>query len=342
MRDVAELAGVGLATVSRVVNHHHQVSPATAERVRAAIKQLDFHRDDLARSLRAGQRSTSLALLLGDLTNPFYASIAAGAMRVAQARGYALIIGAVDEDPQAERRLVGELISRRIAGLILVPGQGDHSFLHDICADLPVVFADRPGQGFAADTVLVDNERGAYLATRHLLEGGHERIAALVAPAYYTTGRRLRGYRRALREAGKPIDPQLVRRLANGSARAAEQAMAALLGSPQPPDAIFTTTNFLTEGAVRALRHRGQQLALVGFDDFRAADLLPSPATVVAVDAEELGRVAMQNLLQRIDEPDAPVRRVVCTPQLIVRGSGEVRQPRTGRSKASARVVTPS
>lgn len=326
MRDVAQLAGVGLATVSRVVNEHPQVSAGTAARVRAAIEQLDFQRDDLARSLRAGQRSSSLALLLGNLTNPFYASVAAGAVATAQTHGYALVIGTVDEDPVVERRTIRDLLGRRIAGLVIVPDQGDHSYLSALHArgdSIPVVFADRPGQGLAADAVLIDNERGGYLATQHLLEHGHTRIAVLVAPAYYSTGRRLRGYRRALREAGIQAQPELICRLPGGTAADAERATNELLALDPAPTAVFTTTNFLTEGAVRSMRRHDRSLALVGFDDFRAADLLPIPATVVAADAEQIGRTAMTMLLERLDDPSIPPRRIVLPPRLIARGSGE-------------------
>jgi LacI family transcriptional regulator len=326
MRDVAQLAGVGLATVSRVVNEHPQVSADTAARVRAAIKQLDFQRDDLARSLRAGQRSSSLALLLGNLTNPFYASVAAGAVQTAQAHGYALVIGTVDEDPVVERRTIRDLLGRRIAGLVIVPDQGDHSYLSALHARgdaIPVVFADRPGQGFPADAVLIDNERGGYLATQHLLEHGHTRIAVLVAPAYYSTGRRLRGYRRALREAGVAAPPSLIVKLPGGTAADAERATDDLLAFEPTPTALFTTTNFLTEGALRSMRRHDRSLALVGFDDFRAADLLPIPTTVVSVDAEQIGQTAMTMLLERLDDPDMPPRRLVLPPRLIARGSGE-------------------
>lgn len=342
MRDVAQLAGVGLATVSRVVNDHPQVSADTAARVRAAIEQLDFQRDDLARSLRAGQRSSSLALLLGNLTNPFYASIAAGAVQTAQAQGYALVIGTVDEDPVVERRAIRDLLGRRIAGLVIVPDQGDHSFLSTLQArgdSIPVVFADRPGQGFPADAVLIDNERGGYLATQHLLEHGHTRIAVLVAPAYYSTGRRLRGYRRALRDAGVPAWPSLIRRLSGGTAADAEHATDELLNLDDAPTAVFTTTNFLTEGALRSMRRHDHCLALVGFDDFRAADLLPMPATVVAADAELIGRTAMTMLLERLDDPSIPPRRIVLPPRLIARGSGEsapTRSAGTGHTRAAA------
>ena len=209
MRSVADRAGVGLATVSRVVNELGSVRPETADRVREAIRELGFQRDEVARALRPGQNSRTIGLLLGDLTNPFYATLAKAAVTVANQTRYAVVLSTVDEDPQVERTAIRELIGRRTAGLIIVPDQGDYSFLDrsDGHARIPVVFVDRPSAGMRADTVLFDNEGGGKLATEHLIRHGHRRIAILVSPSYYTTGRRLRGYRRARAAQGR--EPEL-------------------------------------------------------------------------------------------------------------------------------------
>jgi LacI family transcriptional regulator len=332
MRDVATRAGVGLGTVSRVINGTGSVSEETAERVRAAIGEIGFRRNELARSLRPGQNSRTLGLLLGDLTNPFYASIAKAAVEIAGRAGYAVLVSTADEDPGAESRAIEELLGRRVAGLVIVPGQSDHSYLERLMRheQVPVVFADRPATaaGLDTDVVLADNEGGAHRATQHLLAHGHRRIAALVAPSYYTTGRRLRGYRRALREAGLPAEENLVVTLRRGATEDAAGATHRLLGSANPPSAVFSTTSFTTEGVLRAARQLRRGVALVGFDDFRMADLLPVPVTVVASDAVELGRRAAELLLERIGgQQDGPGRRVVLPVRLVARGSGELPPP---------------
>lgn len=328
MRDVALRAGVGLGTVSRVVNGGASVRAETAERVKAAIKELGFQRNEIARALRPGMKSATLALLLGDLTNPFYATLAKTAVDVARARGYAVVLTTVDEDPEAEQRAVRELIGRRVAGLLIVPDQGNHEFVaSEPAASTPIVFVDRPASGVTADVVMVDNDRGGWLATQHLIAHGHRRIAILVAPSYYTTGQRLRGYRRALREAGLPVADDLIVRLPVGSAEAAEVATAALMQRSDPPTAVFASTNFLAEGVMRAVHSRGGRLAVVGFDDFRFADLLPVPATVVASDVAELSRRATELLLDRIAGSDLPPQRIVLPVDLIARGSGELPPP---------------
>lgn len=326
MRDVAVLAGVGVGTVSRVVNGGVSVRPATAERVQTAIAELGFRPNEIARALRPGRTAATLALLLGDLTNPFYAAIAKSAVEVARSAGFAVVVTMVDEDPNAEERAVRDLLARHVAGLMLVPDRSNHAFLRDTLArGIPVVFVDRPATGIETDVVLLDNERGGYLAGAHLLGVGHWRIAALVAPSYHTTGRRMRGYRRALRAAGVTPDPRLEVALPVGTADAAFTMTRRLLDQQDPPTALFATTNFLSEGALRAVRGMRHPPAVVGFDDFRMADLLPTPATVVAGDPAELGRRATELLLRRLGaDGHGPAERVVLPVRLIKRGSGEL------------------
>lgn len=325
MRDVALRAGVGVGTVSRVVNGGASVRPQTAERVNAAIAALGFRRNDIARALRPGMSSRMIALLLGDLTNPFYAAIAKTAVDVTRAADYAVVLTMVDEDPGTEQRVVQDLLGRRMAGLMIVPDQGDHAFLQPVLSSgTPIVFVDRPATGIAADVVLLDNDRGGYLATSHLLAQGHRRIAALIAPSYYTTGQRIRGYRRALRAAGVAADPSLLVTLPEGSPDAAHAATLELLRRPDPPTAVFATTNFLCEGCLRAVGSARKRVAVVGFDDFRLADMLPLPATVVSGDVQEMGRRAATRLLARIAGDDGPPRREVLPVELRARGSGEI------------------
>ena len=329
MKDVAERAGVGLATVSRVVNDAGSVRPATAARVRTAIAELGFQRDEVARALRPGQHSRSIGLLLGDVTNPFYATLAKTAVAVANAARFAVVLSTVDEDPEVEQQAIRELLGRRIAGLVIVPDQGDYRFLREATGrrPLPVVFVDRPSTGADGDSVVVDNEGGGILATAHLLAHGHRRVAVLVAPSYYTTGRRLRGYRRAMRDAGVPIDERLVVMLRHGTPEDAEAATLGLLALAQPPTAIFCTTGFLSEGAIRAVGPASGAVALVGFDDFPLADLLPVPLTVVATEPARLAETATELLLARVAGSTAPPENVVLPVYLVVRGSGELAPP---------------
>ncbi|AMM22743.1 LacI family transcriptional regulator (plasmid) [Frondihabitans sp. PAMC 28766] len=329
MRDVAEEAGVSLATVSRVVNGHESVKPSTSAAVRAVIDRLGFQRDEIARSLRPSQTSRTIGLLLGDLTNPFYAGLAKAIVTVLGDHGYSVLLGTADEDPDTQRRAVGDLLGRRVAGLMIVPDQSDHAYLHRTNRfDLvPVVFLDRPGAGDDSDVVVLANQRGGRMAVEHLISRGHTRIATIVAPSYYTTKLRLQGYKRALKDAGLPVLDELIITLSHGSTEEARLATQALLARPDAPTAIFSTTSFLTEGVLRGMAASAGRVALVGFDDFPMADMLPTPVTVVTSETADMGRKAAELLLGRLDGDDSPARRIVLPVELVTRGSGELPVP---------------
>ncbi|WRS30687.1 LacI family DNA-binding transcriptional regulator [Actinomycetaceae bacterium MB13-C1-2] len=326
MKDVARLAGTGLTTVSRVVNESGPVGDETRKRVLDAISELDYQPNEIARALRPGQRSRTIGLKLGDLTNPFWSHLAAGAIKCSRRRGYAALIGTSDESPEVERRSIDDLLSHKVAGLILSPDANDSRQLLELRHDssVPLVLVDRPSPELNSDTVVFDNMEGGFLAAEHLIKHGHSRIAVLVAPSYYTTGLRLRGYRKALREHGITADSDLVVRLSSGSVTQAEEAMSRLLRLPEPPTAVFTTTNFMTEGALLSMHHSNKEVALVGFDDVHMAELLRRPVTVVAADTSVLGATATSMLIDRIEGDDSQPRRVVIPVRLIPRGSGEL------------------
>jgi LacI family transcriptional regulator len=327
MRDVAERAQVSLKTVSRVINGEAGVAPATAARVTRSIAELGFRRNDLARSLRQGSTSATLGLVIEDLANPFYSAVAQAVESVARERGYMLITGSCSEDPDRERELVQALMGRRVDALLLVPAgrERDHQWLErEVLGSTPVVFLDRPPHHIEADTVLLDNAGGARAAVEHLLASGHRRIAYVSdAPDLFTASERLAGYRAALAAAGLQADPRLI---VQGAASGTSAAVDALLGLPAGvrPTAIFTGNNRHTVGAVRALRGREHDVALVGFDDFELAELLAMPTTVVRHDSFRMGAEAAALAFARLDGSTAPPQRLVLDTELVARGSGEV------------------
>jgi LacI family transcriptional regulator, galactose operon repressor len=325
MRDVATLAGVSLKTVSRVINDEPGVAAATADRVAAAIAELGFQRNDLARSLRQGRSSSTLGLVIEDVANPFYSAIAQAVETAAREHGYMLITASCEEDPERERELVQALLRRRVDALLLVPASRDHEYLARETADgTPVVFLDRPPAGLDADCVLLDNLGGARSAVEHLLARGHERIAIVADPdGLYTAAERLAGYRQALDAAGVPVHEDLLR-LGTHDVAQAEAVVRELLALPdgRRPTAIFAGNNRHTIGALRALRGAAQPTALVGFDDFELADLLG--ITVVRHDSPQMGANAAALAFERLDGGGREPRRVVVPTELVVRGSGEV------------------
>lgn len=326
MRDVANVAGVSLKTVSRVVNKEAGVRAETITRVTDTIQALGFQRNDLARSLRPGQKSSTLGLVIGDISNPFFASIARGVEEVAREHGYVLVTGSSGEVPDYERELVANLSARRAEGILLVPAAGDHSFVKtEQALGIPVVFIDRPPAAVEADTVLLDNHGGACRGVAHLITQGHRRIGLIADDVdIHTADERVRGYLDALGDAGVVVDDSLLR-LGCRDVTAAQAAVGSLLDYRDPPTALFAINNRMSLGALRALHSRHEDVALVGFDDLEFADMLRTPVTVVAHDPYLMGRMAADVMFERLRGDDGPPRRIVLPTRLLIRGSGEVR-----------------
>ncbi|MCW2501832.1 MAG: LacI family transcriptional regulator [Actinomycetia bacterium] len=326
LKDVAERAGVSLKTTSRVLNGEKSVRPETEQRVRDAMTELGFRPNYFARRLRLGADTSSIGLVIEDLSNPFYSGMAHAIEQRAHEHSMLLIIGSSQRQPETERRLVASLSQRRVSGLIVVPAGHNHDHLAaEQERGLRIVCADRPAAGVSADAVVADNEGGARLAVTHLSRHHHKRIAYLGDdPDLYTNQQRLEGYRGALGLHGAATDGHLAC-LGLTDAAAAERATRELLAGESPPTAIFAGNNLLTIGALHALRaiHR-TDVAVVGFDDFEAADLVVPGVTVVRHDPAELGRIAADRLLARIDgDRSAPTVEMLPV-HLIARGSGEL------------------
>lgn len=329
MKDVASLAGVSLATVSRVVNSEDSVRPDLAEKVREAVSLLGYRRDLTATNLRRADRhSASIGLVFEDVSNPFHAAVLRGVEHVARARGVLSLVGSSDEDGTRERELAEAFLARRVDGLVVVPSGRDHAYLQpESEAGVALVFLDRPPAFIDADCVLSDNAGGAFAATSHLLAGGHRRIAFLGdLETIFTARERLRGYREALEANRIPFDPSLVR-LGIRNSLAASHATAELLTGEDPPTALFTAQNLITIGAVQQLRSvdRHHEVALVGFDDLALADAMEPGLTVIAQDPHRLGRATAELLFARLDGQRGAARRVVVPTTLVERGSGELR-----------------
>lgn len=324
MKDVAAHAGVGLKTVSRVVNGETGVTPDTVRRVREAIEALGFRRNDSARVLRKG-RTATVGLVLEDLADPFYGPLNRAVEEVARAHGALLVNGSSAEDPDRERELALALCARRVDGLIVIPAGDDHRYLEpEIRAGVATVFVDRPAGRIDADVVLSDSFGGAREGVAHLIGGGHRRIGFIGDHPYiHTATERLRGYREAMADAGLPVAPSWVR-LGSTSPERVREAARAMLAGPDPVTAVFAGNNRVTVTVVRVLAGHPVPVALVGFDDFELADLLRPGVTVVAQDAAALGRVATDRLFQRLAGAVLPAARIELPTRLIPRGSGEL------------------
>ena len=321
MVDVARLAGVSVKTVSRVVNNAPHVQQPMVDRVLRAVTELGFRRNGIAHTLRSGSTTATVGLLIEDIGNPFYSTIAAAVADVAREHETLLITASSEEDPGRERDLLLDLCSRRVDGLLVVPAGFDHGYLRtEVELGMPVVFLDRPAGGLLADTVLLDNRGGAKAGAQHLLAGGHRRVAVLIdSMGVYTMRERVAGVRDALAGAGVPYDGSLVRDGVPDPQTAARVA-GDLLDAAEPPTAFFSTNNRITVGILGELWRRGSDAALVGFDDFELSHLMPRPLHVISYDTRELGRQAAQLLFRRIAGDQTWPATTVLPTRLVARG----------------------
>jgi LacI family transcriptional regulator len=328
VKDVAKLAGVSPMTVSRTIAGGQNVRPQIQARVLEAVQTLGYHRNDNARRMRVSKGSGLIGVAITNLANPYYASFALGVEEVAAQHGARIIIGSTGEDAERERQLVADFLGRQVEGLVLVPAGGDSEHLQNhALGGTPLVLASRDLDGVDADTVLVDDVGGARAGTTALLEAGHRRIAYLGNVASVSTGhRRYEGFCRALDDYGVPLDGALVKR-GQQDVEAAQVAMTALLELEDPPTAVFCANNRNTIGALKAIgawiREPGVHPtapAIVSFDDFELAELMPVPITVIDHDARQLGRESANLLFARMtpEGSRAATREIEMPTRLIV------------------------
>lgn len=323
MKDVAEAAGVALKTVSRVVNGEPTVSPETTDRVRRAIHQLGYRRNEGARQLRQG-RSQAIAMVVRDIADPFFAAIGRTVETRAESDELVVMIGSSHDDPAREREVALGFCARRPNALIIAPvAKRQDYLLPDLLDGLPVCAVDRPAQGIAADCVLSDNTGGIAMAVEHLLGFGHRRIGYLGDdPAVFTSRERVASFRRTMSLHGMQVNEDEVR-LGTPTPDAVAGALRGLLDPSDPVTALITGNNRITVEVLRRLADAPVRPALVGFDDLELAELLRPGITVVAQDPDAIGTAAMDLLADRLTDPGRPPQEIRIPVRLIPRGSAE-------------------
>lgn len=340
IRDVAARARVSVATVSRVVNRSpHRVHPATRRRVLAAVRALGYDANIIAQGLK--KRSTrTVALIVPDISNPFFPAIARGIEDAARARGYAVLLCNTYEDLERERAYLTLLAKRMVDGVIFATVGSNTAHLRVLRREArPVVLVARDVEGLRIDTVLVDNYRGEFEATTHLLGLGHRRIVHITGPTtLHVAAERRRGYLEALTAAGIPSSDGIVVE-GDFAAEGGRRAVAGLLERGVPFTAVAAANDLMAIGAMEALRAAGravpQDAAVVGFDDITFASLVSPALTTVAQPKYRMGQMAMERLLQLMDGKDRDPRQTVLSPQLVVRESCGARRV-SGVSEAPA------
>jgi LacI family transcriptional regulator len=326
IRDVAKLAGVAPITVSRCINKSGYCSPDTRARVEAAVAELGFVPNRLASGLRS-KRTNTLALVLTDITNPFFTTIARGVEDTASEAGYTVVFCNTDESLPKEKMYLQMLLEKRVDGILLVPALSERESVAFIKKqNIPIVVLDRRVPNLKTDVVRCDSEGGAYQLTQLLISLGHREIAVLNGPSRVSTADdRLQGYRKALLEAGiaSSVEREFHGMFQQESGfEMTHQAMAQI---PRPT-ALFAANNFIAFGALKALREMGlrvpEDVAVVGFDDLPAALVTFPFLTVAAQPAYEMGTTATEILLKKLDGGTAErCREVVLPAEIVVRES---------------------
>lgn len=326
MRDVAERAGVSLTTVSHVINRTRFVSDDVTTRVQQAMEDLNYRPNELARSLRRGQTKT-LGLILPDSANPYFAEIGHAIEATSSTLGYNVILCNTHGAEDQEEHYINVLRNKQVDGIIFVATGDKASSISDTLGEnFPILLVDRELVGVHTDVIIVDNHQGGLLATRHLLELGHRRVACISGPSTVRpSAERISGYIQALEEYGLAFDSNLFR---TGDFHPNSGYLAALdlLQQPDPPTAIFTCNDLMAIGVIRAASETGcsipADLALVGFDNIELAEYTIPPLTTISQPIEWMGEIAAKKLIQRIEEEDSmePTRQLLPV-ELVVRGS---------------------
>jgi LacI family transcriptional regulator len=328
VRDVARRAGVSTTTVSHVMNGTRFVSKELCERVQTAVEELDYQPNAAARSLTL-KRTNTIGLIVSDIRDPFFASVARGVDDLAHERGYSVLLCNSDEDATRESTYLKALQTRQVDGLLVAAAGAAQAYLARLVrSGLPVVLVDRELPDLDAPAILLDNAAGAYAAVRHLTARGHRRIAMITGhPSISTTIDWIAGYRRALIEAGIEVDDRLIVTAAS-TCDGGVNATLAVLGVAPPVTALLSGNHLTSIGALQALASRSlrvpDDVAVVSFDylPYPWADAFRPHLTTVLQPTYELGRKAAETLVNLCGQAAAqPPPRIVLESTLVVRES---------------------
>jgi LacI family repressor for deo operon, udp, cdd, tsx, nupC, and nupG len=327
LRDVAGLAGVSTATVSRALEKPDTVAEATRARIMEAVAACGYTPNIMARNLRK-METRLVTILIADVTNPFFNEIVRGIERVARENGYSVLLADSENDPGQENAYGGLLAAKRTDGMILLNGRMPAGLLPaggEASADAPVVVACEYLPNLDLPTIQIDNIDAAKRATEHLLSLGHRRVGFITGPLWNVLSRdRLSGYRDAVLDAGLGFDDALVVP-GNFSIRSGIEATERLLALSSRPTAIFASNDEMAIGAIRAARDGGLRipadLSIMGFDDIRFAAYVDPPLSTIRQPGQEIGRRAMEMLVRIMAGKPLEERRILLPTELVVRGS---------------------
>ena len=344
IQDIAREAGVGKATVSRVINGKGYVSKETAAKIRSVMDRYHYQPSALARSL-SRRESDAIGLIIPEANNPFFSGLLTGVSEVMDQCGYTLILRTSGNDTERDFRALEAMRCQRVKGLIYVPAcnyedEADFSEMFTRLNDLggPYVVLDRPIRRLDCDCVLSDNFSGAYAATEALIRAGHREISVIAGNTQLQIGReRVEGYRKAMEQNGLSLRApyQLT---GTFDQQEAYRRVTELLNAQEHPTAFFIANNHSEIGFLNAMRDAKRRIpedaAFVGFDELPGQIIFGLPYSCLDREVTQLGVKAAQLLVRRFEEPNRPAERMVVVPRLSLRGS-EIfpSRPRTNLAK---------
>jgi LacI family transcriptional regulator len=326
IEDVARLAGVSPMTVSRVLNRSAPVKEETKRRVEEAIESLGYVPNRLARSMVSQRGANILALIMPDIVNPFYTSVARGVEDTARKSNHTLIICNHDDDGEKELEYFRTVLSLKVDGCLLIPSGDRTKKSMRLLADhhCPVVLIDRHPSAYEGDYVAGDSFNGAADLVGLLVSGGHRRIGFINGPTSISTARdRFLGYKFGLEQNRLTFAPELVYTGENFDPQIAREALSHFLTLSDRPTGILAANNFIAMGFIRAVRERGMDVpshfALACFDKIEPVDLIKPTVTMAIQPAYNFGTIATQLLLEKLDGLQAEThRRIILRPELVL------------------------
>lgn len=329
MRDVAHHAGVSISTVSHVVNNSRAVSDEARHRVLAAMKALSYKPNALAQNLRR-QQTFSIGMIVPDSANPFFAEVARGIEDTSFEQNHSVILCNTDGDVDKQAAHTNLLIKNQVAGILFVAAGISTELVEDLQArHVPLVIVDREVPDVVVDTVLTNHLQGGRLATQHLLDLGHQRIACISGGSDLSpSAERLTGYQQLLQENNIPVEDSLIVK-GDFQYESGYQAAQQLLSQANPPTAIFACNDLMAVGVISAAIELGlnvpQDLSVIGFDDVRLASFTNPPLTTIAQPKYEIGVMATKMLLARTQNTDTPPHTEQLDTHIVIRKSTAVR-----------------
>ncbi|PRX21812.1 LacI family transcriptional regulator [Orenia metallireducens] len=325
MKDIAAKLGVSESTVSRAINNKPGVGEDTKQKILNLARRYNYQPNLLARNL-ARQESNMIGLILPDISSLFYSEVTRAIQDIATKHGYQVMVCNTDSDEKRESAYIEWLQGNKIAGIIFLGnGLANNKIINLGLSGYPIVLANRLVEEVMLPSVIIDNNTGAFEATKHLLERGHKRIALINGPKDNLTAQnRFRGYREALKEYNLDYDPSLIINK-DWSRECGYQGFLELLNLEEPPTAIFAANDLIAVGVIEAIKMGGylipEEIAVVGFEDTIVTSIIEPPLTTVAQPMYELGANSAKKLFSLIEDEDIEENIEILTSKLIVRKS---------------------